>query len=278
MVFGILETKLSINKDIMSVESKSTKVGTSTKTVNGKTSTTVNVEETFTYSDGRTEVKTRELVVEGTPPTKEHIQAFVNSDDVNENDLKNLSLSSKSHQSKEIIPTKTHQKPPTNTPIKNEQPPGDFAEQALKAHNGLRAKHGVPALTCAADLCAMAQKWADYLLANNLNGHSSDDHNLGAGENIAYRMGSMKDLDYSAKDATESWYSEIENYGSYYGKEPPDFGQVPAYGHFTQVVWKDTTEMGIGKARGNGRVVVVANYRPAGNFIGSYSQNVLPPH
>lgn len=121
----------------------------------------------------------------------------MNSDDVNENDLKNLSLSSKSHQSKEILPTKTHQKPPTNTPMKNEQPPGDFAEQALKAHNGLRAKHGVPAMTCAADLCAMAQKWADYLLANNLNGHSSDDHNLGAGENIAYRMGSMKDLDYS---------------------------------------------------------------------------------
>jgi hypothetical protein len=27
--------------------------------------------------------------------------------------------------------------------------------------------------------------------------------------------------------------------------------------------------MGIGKAKGNGRVVVVANYRPAGNFIGN---------
>lgn len=61
----------------MSVKSKSTKVGTSTKTVNGETSTTVKVEETFTYSDGGTEVKTRELVVEGTPPTKEHIVRYV---------------------------------------------------------------------------------------------------------------------------------------------------------------------------------------------------------
>jgi hypothetical protein len=48
-----------------------------------------------------------------------------------------------------------------------------------------------------------------------------------------------------------------------------------AYGHFTQVVWKNTKEMGIGKAKGNGRVVVVANYRPAGNFIAQYkSQNM----
>lgn len=261
----------------MSVKSKSTKVGTNTKTINGKTSTTVNVEETFTCSDGRSEVKTRELVVEGPPPSKEQIQAFVNSDDVNEDALKNLSLSSKTAQAKEILPTNNHQKPSPNTPSKPEQPPGEYAQQALHTHNGLRAKHGVPALTCAADLCTMAQKWADHLLANNLTGHSSDDHNFGAGENIAYRMGTMKDLDYSAKDATESWYSEITNYGSYYGKEPPDFGRVPAYGHFTQVVWKDTKEMGIGKAKGNGRVVVVANYRPAGNFIGSYSENVFPP-
>ncbi|VDI36131.1 Hypothetical predicted protein [Mytilus galloprovincialis] len=264
--------------DIMSVKSKSTKVGTNTKTVNGMTSTTVKVEETFTYSDGGTEVKTRELVVEGTPPTKEQIQAFVNSDDVNENDMKNLSLSSKSSQPNEILPSNNHKKSSPNKPSKQDQPTGEFAEQALKAHNGLRAKHGVPALKSAADLCAMAQKWADHLLANNLTGHSPRDHRPGAGENIAYMMGTMADLDYSAKDATESWYSEIENYGSYYGKEPPEFGRVPAYGHFTQVVWKDTKEMGIGKARGNGRVVVVANYRPAGNFIGSYSQNVLPPH
>ncbi|XP_052085478.1 uncharacterized protein LOC127723083 [Mytilus californianus] len=261
----------------MSVKSKSTKVRTNTQKVNGNTSTTVNVEETFTYSDGSTQVKTRELVFDGPPPSKEQIQAFVNSSEVDGDAFKKLSLSSKSTESNETLPTNSHQKPPPNTISTHEQPPGYYAEQALNAHNGLRAKHGVPALTCAADLCAMAQKWADHLFTNNLTEHSPNDHRPGTGENIAYLMGTMADLDYPAEDATESWYSEIKNYGPFYGKEPPPFGQVSAYGHFTQIVWKDTKEMGIGKAKGNGRVVVVANYRPAGNFIGSYSQNVFPP-
>lgn len=121
----------------------------------------------------------------------------MNSDDVNENDMKNLSLSSKSSQPNEILPSNNHKKSSPNKPSKQDQPTGEFAEQALKAHNGLRAKHGVPALKSAADLCAMAQKWADHLLANNLTGHSPRDHRPGAGENIAYMMGTMADLDYS---------------------------------------------------------------------------------
>jgi len=48
-------------------------------------------------------------------------------------------------------------------------------------------------------------------------------------------------------------------------------------GHFTQVVWKGSTELGIGKASGrNGGTFVVANYNPPGNFGGQYNQNVFP--
>ena len=46
-------------------------------------------------------------------------------------------------------------------------------------------------------------------------------------------------------------------------------------GHFTQVVWKGSEELGIGKATDSkGRVYVVANYRPAGNYIGNFATNV----
>ena len=50
-------------------------------------------------------------------------------------------------------------------------------------------------------------------------------------------------------------------------------------GHFTQVVWKGTTELGIGRAsntKSNGMVCtyVVGRYRPAGNFMGRYKKNV----
>ena len=47
-------------------------------------------------------------------------------------------------------------------------------------------------------------------------------------------------------------------------------------GHFTQVVWKDSKHLGVGKARSsNGKIIVVANYDPPGNFIGQYKDNVL---
>lgn len=49
-------------------------------------------------------------------------------------------------------------------------------------------------------------------------------------------------------------------------------------GHFTQVIWRDSTELGVGMARNrNGEVYVVCNYNPAGNFLGSFTENVLPP-
>jgi hypothetical protein len=61
----------------MSCVGKSTKSNTSTETSGGKTTTTVNVEETFKYSDGGTETKTRTMTFEGPPPSKEQIVSTV---------------------------------------------------------------------------------------------------------------------------------------------------------------------------------------------------------
>ena len=49
-------------------------------------------------------------------------------------------------------------------------------------------------------------------------------------------------------------------------------------GHFSQVVWKDGKEIGVGKAfSDDGRkVIVVCNYFPAGNVRGQYKDNVIP--
>lgn len=51
-------------------------------------------------------------------------------------------------------------------------------------------------------------------------------------------------------------------------------------GHFTQVVWKGSTQLGIGKAdgmKGNMKCTfIVGRYKPAGNFIGRFKNNVLP--
>jgi hypothetical protein len=44
------------------------------------------------------------------------------------------------------------------------------------------------------------------------------------------------------------------------------------------VVWKNSTELGMGMARDQtGKVIVVANYNPPGNYIGQFTQNVTRP-
>lgn len=48
-------------------------------------------------------------------------------------------------------------------------------------------------------------------------------------------------------------------------------------GHFTQIVWRESRELGVGMARNRaGEVFIVANYDPPGNYIGSFKKNVLP--
>jgi len=43
-------------------------------------------------------------------------------------------------------------------------------------------------------------------------------------------------------------------------------------------VWKGSKKLGIAKAKGKqGGTYVVANYEPAGNFIGKYAENVGKP-
>ena len=50
---------------------------------------------------------------------------------------------------------------------------------------------------------------------------------------------------------------------------------LPTAGHFTQVVWKSSREAGFGKAKTkDGKCFVVGSYRPAGNLIGSFVENV----
>lgn len=73
----------------------------------------------------------------------------------------------------------------------------------------------------------------------------------------------------------DDWYAEEADYDY----NNPGFSM--ATGHFTQVVWKSSTEVGCGVAQTqNGSftvVYVVCQYTPPGNFTGRFPENVLQP-
>ncbi|KAL2100078.1 hypothetical protein ACEWY4_004472 [Coilia grayii] len=144
---------------------------------------------------------------------------------------------------------------------------GSFEREFLEAHNSYRQLHGASSLTMSRDLCRSAQKWADHLLASKKMQHSQADH----GENLFYAWSSApKQL--HGKTAVENWYSEIKDYNF---RKP---GFQSSTGHFTQVVWKGSKELGVGLATDGNTVIVVGQYLPAGNISnpGYFEKNVLP--
>jgi uncharacterized protein YkwD len=142
-------------------------------------------------------------------------------------------------------------------------PAGSVAQAFVAAHNRVRAKHCAGPLKWSPKLAQVAQKWADHLRdAGCVFGHSGGQY----GENLA--AGTQGVLDPEA--TVKMWYDEISIY------KFPDGGFSMKTGHFTQVVWRGTTEVGCGHSTCNGNDIWVCNYDPPGNWEGQYRENVLP--
>ena len=142
-----------------------------------------------------------------------------------------------------------------------------FQQSALEAHNKYRKKHHVGNLVLSKDLCDIAQKYAETLARTGNFAHSNAKYN---GKNMGENLFACYGMKISGDGMTDDWYNEVNDY---------DFnnpGFIKGTGHFTQVVWKDTREVGFGYAQArDGYYYGVANYYPAGNYVGEFEENVF---
>ena len=143
----------------------------------------------------------------------------------------------------------------------------DFQKSALDAHNNYRAKHHVGKLILSKELCDIAQAYAEELARTGNFAHSNGSFH---GDNMGENLFACYGMKISGKMMTDDWYNEIKQY---------DFnnpGYISGTGHFTQVVWKGSEQVGFGFAQArDGYYYGVANYYPAGNFIGEFEENVF---
>lgn len=139
----------------------------------------------------------------------------------------------------------------------------EAAQQALDHHNKVRNDVGTPPIEWSVELAKYAQAWADELVKRDCAFEHRPDTGPWAGnygENIFWGSGG-----YTLLSASESWYSEIK----LYKHEPISSTNFKGVGHYTQMVWRNTNKVGIGIGTcQNGEVLIVANYDPAGNYIG----------
>lgn len=115
----------------------------------------------------------------------------------------------------------------------------NFEQECLKAHNEYRKQHGVQPLKLNKKLCKYAEEWAKVLAARGMMVHRS---NSEYGENIFNLWCSNTSIIIDGREPVDHWYSEVDNH--FFGKEP----QTLKSGHFTQVIWKDSKEIGVGYA------------------------------
>ncbi|MCW5212657.1 hypothetical protein VU04_07075 [Desulfobulbus sp. TB] len=135
------------------------------------------------------------------------------------------------------------------------------------AHNKWRSQVGAPGLTWSEDLTNVAQDWANTLKRNGCGFYHS--MKKGYGENLfmasplMWSDGRRELQKISPEQVTDSWGNEVKDYNY------ADNSCTGVCGHYTQVVWKETKEVGCAKAVcGDKSQIWVCSYSPAGNMAG----------
>jgi len=169
----------------------------------------------------------------------------------------------------------------------------DIADTALKAHNDARAAVAatppLPELKWSDSLAADAQSWANELVKLNQGKYINEAQSQHApgnkAENIAsgYEASSSREVSPpSIASLVQDWVNEKQYWkGGTFGS--PDSCQAPGKapgkgcGHYTQMVWRTTTEVGCGFATDSGKTssglsgktyYLVCRYSPEGNWVG----------
>jgi pathogenesis-related protein 1 len=136
-------------------------------------------------------------------------------------------------------------------------------KEFVDRHNYFRREVGSEPLTWSNELANYALEWGEYLASQNCAMEHRPRTGKWAqkyGENLYWSSG----MAATPIASVDSWASEK----SIYDKKPISHANLEA-GHYTQIIWHKTTQVGcaIIKCAGN-QYLVVCNYSPAGNYLG----------
>ena len=156
--------------------------------------------------------------------------------------------------------TTTQSLPPATPFTPSYTNPTTFKSTLLETHNTYRTPHNATSLdwnTTLANAAALHAQPCKF--AHSKTGGS-------VGENLAAGYA-------NTTAAVQGWGEERDQYDF----KDAEFEEETA--HFTQVVWKGTTDVGCGAAWCDGRGgtpgwYLVCQYFPAGNVVGAFKQNV----
>ncbi|BCR86364.1 CAP domain-containing protein [Aspergillus chevalieri] len=154
-----------------------------------------------------------------------------------------------------------------------------YQQAILYHHNIHRSNHSANSLTWSDNLQASAQK----LAARCVYEHDTSIDGGGYGQNIGY---GVEESNIGQMITNLMYNDEMGFFSDLYGLASPLMALFDSWGHFSQIVWKSTTQVGCATVMcdslGNidasrSLPFTVCNYNPAGNTGGEYADNVLKP-
>jgi pathogenesis-related protein 1 len=141
---------------------------------------------------------------------------------------------------------------------------GSDVEAILAAHTAERARVGVPALAWSPRLATLATQWARHLCARARGGRAVLEHRRTprVGENLFWQGGGDPP---TIAAAIRSWADERQFFDVRSGT-----CRGGMCGHYTQLVWRNTSSVGCATASCGANHFWVCDYDPPGNWIGQH--------
>ena len=110
----------------------------------------------------------------------------------------------------------------------------------------------------------MAQHWADHLAKTGRLEHAAENPLAPEGENLWAGTRGY----YTPEAQVNAWLREKRFFRLGLFPHNSITGKMEDVGHYTQVVWRATTEVGCGEATSAGEDILVCRYTEAGNYRG----------
>lgn len=143
-------------------------------------------------------------------------------------------------------------------------PPDAFAQRMLDLHNRERAAVGAPPLRWDPILAESAARYGPELALLGRLVHSPRETRPGQRENLA--MGSTGA--FAPEDLLGFWVNEKRAFTPGVFPAVSTTGNWHDIAHYTQMIWRDTTNVGCALYRGNGKDFLICRYSPPGNADG----------
>ncbi|WP_428150960.1 CAP family protein [Brevundimonas sp.] len=148
-------------------------------------------------------------------------------------------------------------------PADDARPSDEVEARLLAAHNRERAQANARPLIWSDTLEAEARDWAVELIDSDRFAHDPRPH--GHGENLWMGWGERV---FTPEDMVGDWIEERRDYRPGVFPNVSRTGDWVAVGHYTQLIWRDTTHVGCAVASRGDRSILACRYSPPGNIDG----------